>query len=988
MIESTELLQSYLEGVSRLTGAAHVSLFVPESKSARTRPQLLGTGVGEPTPELRDLAEAVKFVSEATEVGADGAIASREESAVLLPLYVSRSAGDPAEEAPSRRQEDRRTSNEAQPPVAWLGLRFDQPIQIDPSASLAASLEALWSSTAGEARVWQWVRSMGGALSVHASEVASILRDPITGLANRAGFMSLFSQRLARARDDETEVGLLLINPDGFATINERFGREAGDRVVRAISKRLRGSLRASDTVARYGGVIFAVILESTKLEDAIELASKLRRRLAEAAFLDGAVRMGFSVGIAVSEADAPGVRSPLDLIRRADQALNRAKRQGGDQVVEWEQEAGIEEAGNFDRLSGIFTGNLSKDYRNMILLSDAIDVIAASSDFQGLVSDVVEKLYSTFQADRVGLLGRDEDGRLVSLRGITRRARGEASSQLRVEAIELTPTETALVERAIEEAEPQEHRAEKASGSASVLGRRVSYAVPVRTSRETIGCLFFAGPEETLLLEGSDLIFLKALASQLAVALDRARLSELERGRTELVRKQLQAELNDLRQAVQQSRMVYRSSEMEAVVSTARRVAPTDATVLITGESGTGKELLARTLHQLSERRKGPLVVVDCGAIPSSLIESELFGHEKGAFTGAQQRRRGQLSQAEGGTVLLDEIGELPLEVQAKLLRFVQEKQFTPVGGSRPEEVDVRIVAATNRDLAREVADGRFREDLYYRLNVVRLGVPPLRERPEDVLHLARYFLELYVVQYQKTVRLGSEAEEALWRYRWPGNVRELQNRMMQAVILSESEVLAPADLGLEVPSQSDGWTAGSSAPASRVDSSGEFRVGADRGSSTSDASDAWSDLRRALSAQIDRVAEGRPLVTVPLGNWLGEDLVLAAAAVAGSNGRKAAAILGVPGTTFRRRWQKAHRKVAAGLAARPEGWDSVRSSLAQIVRLPEGPDEDLTTRAEQILLVEILERYPTEVGVGSELLGVSSPTYRRRIAALPKSD
>ena len=156
-------------------------------------------------------------------------------------------------------------------------------------------------------------------------------------------------------------------------------------------------------------------------------------------------------------------------------------------------------------------------------------------------------------------------------------------------------------------------------------------------------------------------------------------------------------------------------------------------------------------------------------------MIESELFGYERGAFTGAQQRRSGRLAEAVDGTVLLDEIGELPLEVQSKLLRFVQEKQFTRVGGTRIENVDVRIIAATNRDLAAEVASGRFREDLYYRLNVVRLDVPPLSARPDDILHLARHFLETYIVQYQKNLRLTPEADEALLQHSWPGNVREL---------------------------------------------------------------------------------------------------------------------------------------------------------------------------------------------------------------------
>ena len=179
----------------------------------------------------------------------------------------------------------------------------------------------------------------------------------------------------------------------------------------------------------------------------------------------------------------------------------------------------------------------------------------------------------------------------------------------------------------------------------------------------------------------------------------------------------------------------------------TAHRVADTDATVLITGESGTGKEMFAQTIHQMSNRRSRPFVIVDCGAIPATLIESELFGHERGAFTGAQTRSLGRLAQADGVLILLDEIGELPLDMQSKLLRFVQEKQFTMVGSPVARHVDVRVLAATNRDLQREVSSGRFRGDLYHRLNVIPL-LSPLRERPEDVLELARHFLDNFAPQ------------------------------------------------------------------------------------------------------------------------------------------------------------------------------------------------------------------------------------------------
>ncbi len=205
--------------------------------------------------------------------------------------------------------------------------------------------------------------------------------------------------------------------------------------------------------------------------------------------------------------------------------------------------------------------------------------------------------------------------------------------------------------------------------------------------------------------------------------------------------------------------------------------------------------------IHELSPRRAQPPVVVDCGALSASLIDSELFGHEKGAYTGAAGRTAGRLAEASGSTLILDEIGELPLEVQPKMLRFVQEKEITPLGAKRFSAVDVRLVAATNRDLAAEVAAGNFRQDLYYRLAVVHLHVPSLAERPEDVPLLIAHFIDKFAARYGKSVRgLSGEAAALAARYPWPGNIRELENRILQAVIFCEGEEISPADLALDV--------------------------------------------------------------------------------------------------------------------------------------------------------------------------------------------
>ncbi|RMF62057.1 MAG: sigma-54-dependent Fis family transcriptional regulator [Bacteroidetes bacterium] len=228
-----------------------------------------------------------------------------------------------------------------------------------------------------------------------------------------------------------------------------------------------------------------------------------------------------------------------------------------------------------------------------------------------------------------------------------------------------------------------------------------------------------------------------------------------------------------------------------------ARQVAPTDITVLIEGESGVGKELFAQAIHELSPRRHKPLVVVNCGAIPEGLIESELFGNEKGAYTGAVERRSGYFEQADGGTIFLDEIGEMPLAAQVRLLRVLETGTFSRVGSSTLLKTDVRVIAATNKDLAREVEAGRFREDLYYRLSTVILRIPPLRERGEDILLIFDYFLHRFAQKYNSShKRLSEDARELLLRYRWPGNVRELRNVAEQAVVLHRGDVLTAEDL------------------------------------------------------------------------------------------------------------------------------------------------------------------------------------------------
>jgi two-component system, NtrC family, response regulator len=244
---------------------------------------------------------------------------------------------------------------------------------------------------------------------------------------------------------------------------------------------------------------------------------------------------------------------------------------------------------------------------------------------------------------------------------------------------------------------------------------------------------------------------------------------------------------------------MLGKSSAMRHVFAVINRVAKASTTLLIQGETGTGKELVAKAIHALSDRPDQPFVPIDCGAIPDNLLEAELFGHEKGAYTGAHIERRGLFALADGGTAFLDEISELRLSLQVKLLRFLQEREVVRIGARDRVKVDVRVIAATNRDLAAETEAGRFRSDLYYRIAVITLKLPPLRERGEDTILLANAFLEQDCRQHRRRLRFSDEALAAVRRYPWPGNVRELKSAVERVALLAEGDRITPGDLGIE---------------------------------------------------------------------------------------------------------------------------------------------------------------------------------------------
>lgn len=372
------------------------------------------------------------------------------------------------------------------------------------------------------------------------------------------------------------------------------------------------------------------------------------------------------------------------------------------------------------------------------------------------------------------------------------------ASHNVSGDAVDLSRVSDTIIDRVVRDRRPlivSDALNDRTFGrSRSVVDLKLSsvMCVPLLFRNDLLGVLYLGNDAVTGLFTERDLTLLGIWASQASMIVH-----------TAILLNELQVENRNLRERLRRSgqgAIVGSSSSMKAVYRLIKRVAPTDLSVLVLGETGTGKELVAREIHRLSDRAKKPFVSINCGAIPENLLESELFGHKKGAFTGAVSDKMGKFEAAHGGTLFLDEIGEMPMNLQVKLLRVLQERAIERVGELKPRPVDIRIISATNKDLEEEIAAGRFREDLFYRLNEFSIQLPPLRERGEDIHELARYFLQKYADQYGSKARgFTNECVRAMLNYYWPGNVRQLENRVKRAAIMSDRALLNADDMNIK---------------------------------------------------------------------------------------------------------------------------------------------------------------------------------------------
>ena len=449
------------------------------------------------------------------------------------------------------------------------------------------------------------------------------------------------------------------------------------------------------------------------------------------------------------------------------------------------------------DRGAESFTAPIPLQDRNVQILLQTVVGAASAQDLETFLVSAVDNVIEIAQAERGILFTREGSEELTP-----RVARDRSGKTIeKPSGISRTiPQQVWDTRRAIYLLDTESQRESVQSRSVSIYHLRTVMCAPLRVGDRLLGVLYVDSHAKSREYTATDMALFEAVANTLALTMENLRAGQEARRREEEKRRALERENALLRAALEKRRhLIGVCPAMKALYETVRKVAPTDATVLIQGESGTGKEAIARVLHDLSPRSQGPFVVIDGSAIPETLLESELFGYEKGAFTGASARKPGKFELAHGGTLFLDEIGELPPALQAKLLRALEERTVTRVGGTDPVPVDVRLVAATHRDLEEMVRQQRFRQDLYFRLKVVTVTLPPLRERGEDILLLADFFLAQANASHGRSVKgFAPETRQALLRHRWEGNVRELKHRVEQAVILADGEILTPEDLDL----------------------------------------------------------------------------------------------------------------------------------------------------------------------------------------------
>ena len=804
-------------------------------------------------------------------------------------------------------------------------------------------------------------------LLVHQHEL--LTTDSLSTLQTRDAMRRQLAHHLLQGN-----VALCMVHCSDFASINKNFGHDAGDRVIKEVADIILHSTRDTDTLCRFGGALFGVGFQTDSVEEAMSFAKKIHRTLQEERYLDQALALNFDIGVAhdyaVNDSDSAG-KSVALLIKHAEQALGCAQQSKQAKIVCWDEENFDIDEEQFQYFSGIFTPDNITNYRNMLLLWDISSIMADEYEFDKLFQQVVQRIASTIEFNFAGLIDVSDSPNIQRAFHISELA----------DLSEITHEQVKQHDALI-------HMSQKISIEENVLESASDnvLSVVIGLGNDTKKCFFMVGEVSNLKLTHDTKMLLAGFVSQLGKAMRRSILEEALSKQLTKQNEALSSELETLKVGLQSSALVYRSDKMQRLMQDAQRAALTDTTVLITGESGTGKEKLIHALHSLGERSKQKLVIVDCGSIPETLIEAELFGHVKGAFTGAGAASSGKVKEADGGILVFDEIGELPLAMQPKLLRFVQEKYFTPVGSTKQLHVDVKIVAVTNRDLAFEVEAGTFRKDLYYRLNVVSLKNPPLRERSEDIPLLVEHFLTKFSHQFNLPSKvLNSQAMQAIQTFAWPGNIRELENTLMQAVLLSKTEHITLRDLNLDPIQNENIVQQPLLAQSNKQPTHSQITTFSHSEDTHVDIAtphtdydlEEWKEIfKTRLLKVLDYIDNTAAVFDIPLGKCLELELIdLIRNNVA--DAKTGASRLSIPASTYRRKLLKLDlglKQFENRLSL--EAWPVVCDLLAKVAKqevLLQKPIDEI-----QLLLTSILlSRYVGNLSRAALMLGVSEPTF-----------
>ncbi len=942
-------IQQYLEQLASELGATRLSLLLFSGSGSARRSLLLDVGDGDPIPELESLSSAEHLINGALASSRVDSFASSAPDCQLL--FVPKQAIERGGEHPERRQ------HPTGEPGYWLGLR---------SNAEAPALSAARRELIGA--------SIRLAAQLYTGE--SQRSDPDSGLPDRGEFERTLARIIAlTAGEGEQSSGAgfsaLLVQPRTLLADSAR-------ALLPAVADNLSEMLRDSDQLYRYGATALALPLPGVDPVALKGLCHKLAAGLAASPWpgLDPAPQWHV-VGLHCAN-DLAGTSRNVDIAQRLEAALRQCQIRAGSQIELLSFDP-AESGGEQTVVDGLFTGEAVRDYRNMGLLWRMVGLIGDASNASALMIDAVNLIGAALDSP-VALFELQEE------------------QSLRIASSGNLPNQPTAIERLMRRALTDGLVDEQIAGQRFV-------ACPATGTM--IDPLVLIVDDEARQFEVHDATLLDALVLQLYRAVERLKVAAQEVDVRENETKRLRAQLAAAGQSA--AAPVFVSGAMQRLLQQADSWSRTVETILITGESGAGKEIMAARVHESSDRADGPFVTVDCAAIPGTLLEAELFGRVKGAYTGADSASAGYARKAAGGTLFLDEIGELPIDLQAKLLRFVQEKQVSPVGSSDSHQVDVRIIAATNRDLGAEVRAGRFRGDLMYRLKVLELRLPPLRERTEDIVPLASYFLDSYNAQYQRNCLLTAQAEDQLRSYRWPGNVRELKHSILKACLECSDEQILPEDIGFteaepgtagEGAPMTQSWPLNPAAPPPAAMATGTAPPATsanDAGPGPVSLADTWLAVESMLAETCEAAIS--QALRLPFGSWINDALIEAADLHASGVSKHAAGLIGLPESTYRRQLDRVRQAEQCGMRVTHPLFEPLpqllRALLAQsVAERNEDPaatpdDEGSLIDAVRARLLRLVSQaLPDQCGYAAALMGVTPPTYRRHLKNLEALD